>query len=78
MKHTHQLRETPTERLKRVASYCLPYVRTVSKRNYLIGIALLLMIVALLTIAFLGGSGAARLIGAQAKLIHDVALPFWR
>ena len=78
MRSAHRITETPKERLQRVASYALPRVRQVSKRNYLIGVALLVMLLALLLVAWVGGSSAAELMRGYAERIMQSALPFGR
>ena len=78
MKTANRIAESPTQRLERVASYALPYVREVSKRNYLIGIALGIMIGVMLLVAWLGGGSAAELTRGYAEWIGKMASPSWR
>ena len=78
MTSAQRTEETPKERLQRVASYSLPRAREVVKRNYWIGVALLVLILAMLAVALIGGSGATGIMRAHTELIKRLALPFWQ
>ncbi len=78
MNSVHKTEETPKERLERIARYSLPRPREVAKRNYLVGVALLILILAMLAVALLGGSGAAEMMRVHAQQIKQFASQLWQ
>ena len=67
--------QTPRDRLQRITRYSSPYAREIGGPRYLIGVALVLGLLALVAIAIAAISGAADIFGAYAQWIKSLAAP---
>lgn len=69
--------QIPRERLKQIARYGASGSPDIAGPRVSIAVALLLLILAMLAIAFLGGWGAAEIFRAHAEQIKHLAAQLW-
>ncbi len=71
MRSVGRSQETPKERLKQIARYSLGQPREVVAPNYLIAVALLVLIFIMLTVVFLGGTAAMEIMRVHVEQIRQ-------
>jgi len=71
MNTTPKLRELPKERLERVASASRPFRRELGGPNYLIAIALVLIILSIVAVALIGGTLGSNIFAEYARRIME-------
>ena len=71
MNTTHQLNESPKERLKRLAGLSRPFRREVGGPSHLIVIALLVLILSMVAVGVIGGTLGSQIAGEYVRRIME-------
>jgi hypothetical protein len=75
MNTPHQVKETPKQRLEHIARVSRPFRWELQGPNYLIAIALVLLLGIMIVVGTIGGSAAYDLFAEYARRISEWAWP---